>query len=293
MTIAGVSEGTIRFTVFLVLLIAFAAFEWWRPRRSLTIGRGRRWPTNLGIAGISTLLMRGLGSLAVPIAAVATAVACERAGIGLFNLLALPVWLEVIAAMIVLDLAIWFQHWASHHVPVLWRLHAMHHADRDFDVTTAVRFHPVEIALSMVYKMLLVVLLGPAALAVVLFEMVLNGCSLFNHANIALPGPVDRVLRWLLVTPDMHRIHHSVIRREHDTNFGFNLSWWDRLFGTYTESPEAGQLGMTIGLAEHQDAAPARLGWSLASPFRRTNRETTRPAPDQSNLPNQNNLNGK
>jgi sterol desaturase/sphingolipid hydroxylase (fatty acid hydroxylase superfamily) len=269
MLVAGMNEAVLRFGVFAGLLVALALAEALWPRRIRLIARARRWSTNLGIATISALLMRSLSALVVPIAAVATAVAAERAGIGLLNAVALPGWLELVLTLVLLDFAIWVQHWASHHVPLLWRLHAMHHSDRDFDVTTALRFHPVEIALSMLYKMLWVAALGPTAVAVVLFEVALNGFALFNHANLALPAWIDRPLRLLVVTPDMHRIHHSIDRREHDTNFGFNLSIWDRLFGTYTEAPAAGQLGMTVGLPAWQDAQPAELRWSLTLPFRR------------------------
>jgi sterol desaturase/sphingolipid hydroxylase (fatty acid hydroxylase superfamily) len=172
-------------------------------------------------------------------------------------------------AVLVLDLAIWGQHWASHKVPLFWRLHQVHHADRDIDVTTAVRFHPVEIALSMLWKIVVVVPLGAPPLAVFLFEVILNACAMFNHANIALPQWLDRILRLLVVTPDMHRVHHSVLRREHNTNYGFNLSVWDRLFRTYTAQPEGGHQGMTIGLPPYQSEAPTRFGWSLWLPFGR------------------------
>jgi sterol desaturase/sphingolipid hydroxylase (fatty acid hydroxylase superfamily) len=174
-----------------------------------------------------------------------------------------------VLALLILDLAIWFQHYVSHKVPVFWRLHQVHHADVDIDVSTAIRFHPVEIALSMLWKIALVFAFGPSAVAVVVFEVILNGCAMFNHANIALPAWLDRVLRIFIVTPDMHRVHHSVIRREHDSNFGFNLSIWDRLFGTYTPQPEKGHEAMTIGLSNYQSTNPTKLLWSLLLPFGR------------------------
>ncbi len=164
------------------------------------------------------------------------------------------------------------QHLVSHKVPIFWRLHKVHHADRDIDVTTAVRFHPVEIALSMVWKIAVVIPLGASPFAVFLFEVILNACAMFNHANIALPGWLDRIVRLFIVTPDMHRVHHSVLRREHDSNYGFNLSLWDRVFRTYTAQPEAGHQGMTLGLTPYQSEDPLRFGWSLALPFRRTRR---------------------
>jgi len=187
---------------------------------------------------------------------------------GVFNLMALPGWIEVIVVILIMDLAIWLQHLLSHKIPLLWRIHRVHHSDIEFDVTTAIRFHPVEIALSMGFKIGLVYLLGPAAWTVVVFEILLNGSAMFNHANIALPQKLDRVIRSVLVTPDMHRIHHSVHRSEHDSNYGFALSWWDHLFGTYTQDPQDGHRQMKIGL-QWQDFRPTRLIWSLALPFMR------------------------
>jgi sterol desaturase/sphingolipid hydroxylase (fatty acid hydroxylase superfamily) len=210
-----------------------------------------------------------MAMLAVPVAAVAAAEWARIAGWGAFNLLGWPLWLEILIAIVVLDLAIYGQHVLFHKVPVLWRLHQVHHADVDFDVSTALRFHPVEIALSMLIKIAVVLALGAPAIAVVLFEIILNGCAMFNHANVKLPGWLDAILRRILVTPDMHRVHHSVIRRETDSNFGFNLSIWDRIFGTYRAQPEAGHAGMTIGLSEYQSEDPTRFSWSLLLPFRR------------------------
>lgn len=194
------------------------------------------------------------------------AVDAQNNGWGLFNATEWPAALEVFIAIFVLDLVIWAQHLITHKVPILWRLHRVHHADVDIDVTTAIRFHPVEIAISMLLKIGVVYLLGPSALAVILFEIILNGTAMFNHANIKLPLWLDRIVRMVLVTPDMHRVHHSVHREEHDSNYGFALSIWDRMFGTYIAQPKAGHDEMMIGL-EWQDDRPARLGWSLALPF--------------------------
>jgi sterol desaturase/sphingolipid hydroxylase (fatty acid hydroxylase superfamily) len=265
----GQSDGLIRLAIFIGVFVLMALIELAWPKRHLIASKRKRWLTNLGISVVGTVLLRLMAMLAVPLAAIAVAFYAEKNGIGLLNQMAWPEWAKVAIALLVLDLAIWIQHWASHKVPLLWRLHQVHHTDRDIDVTTAVRFHPVEIGLSMVWKIAVVVLLGASPLAVFLFEVILNACAMFNHANIALPLWFDRVLRLFIVTPDMHRVHHSVLLREHDTNFGFNLSLWDRLFRTYTAQPEKGHQGMRIGLAPYQSEKPARLGWSLWLPFGR------------------------
>ena len=263
----GQSDGLIRLAVFAAVFAVMAAIELLRPKRRLSVSKARRWLTNLGIAGVDTLVLRIMAALAVPIAAVAAAFYAKEHQLGLLNNVDWPYWLKVAIALLVLDLAIWFQHLVSHKVPIFWRLHQVHHADRDIDVTTAVRFHPVEIGLSMLWKIAVVIPLGAPPLAVFLFEVILNACAMFNHANIALPLWLDRVVRLFIVTPDMHRVHHSVLRREHDTNFGFNLSIWDRLFRTYTPQPEGGHQGMKIGLPPYQSEAPTRFGWSLWLPF--------------------------
>jgi sterol desaturase/sphingolipid hydroxylase (fatty acid hydroxylase superfamily) len=265
----GQSDGLIRLAIFASVFLAMALIELLWPKRRLVASKRKRWLTNLGISVAGTLLLRLMAMLAVPLAAIAAAYYAAQNGIGLLNQVDWPEWLKVLTALLVLDLAIWVQHWASHKVPVLWRLHQVHHADRDIDVTTAVRFHPVEIGLSMLWKIAVVVPLGASPLSGFLFEVILNGCAMFNHANIALPLWLDRILRLFVVTPDMHRVHHSVLRREHDTNFGFNLSLWDRLFRTYTPQPEGGHQGMKIGLTPYQNDAPTRFGWSLWLPFRR------------------------
>jgi sterol desaturase/sphingolipid hydroxylase (fatty acid hydroxylase superfamily) len=266
--IGGVSEPLFRLASFAAIFVAMAVLELASPKRAPNWPRGRRWLTNLAVVGVGILVLRVFAFLAVPLVAVGAAMIAELNGWGLFNQLAWPSVLEIGFALVVLDFAIWLQHLAFHKVPILWRVHQMHHADVDFDVTTALRFHPIETGLSMLYKVVWVLALGASPVAVLLFEVILNGCAMFNHANVDLPPWLDRILRQVLVTPDMHRVHHSIERREHDTNFGFNLSFWDRLFGTYTPEPAKGHLGMTIGLKPYQSDAPTRLGWSLALPFR-------------------------
>ncbi|PWE32730.1 fatty acid hydroxylase [Maritimibacter sp. 55A14] len=256
-----------RLAAFLGLFAVFAMAEAWLPRRGRRQPRLRRWATNWAIVLLDTLTLRAM-AIGMPLLAIGAAYDAAAQGWGLFNALGWPVWLEVALSVALLDLAIWAQHLVTHKVPILWRLHRVHHADRDFDVTTAFRFHPVEIMLSMLIKIAMVYALGPSALAVLLFEIILNGTAMFNHANLNLPPRLDRLLRLLLVTPDMHRVHHSDRREEHDRNYGFALSVWDRIFGTYRAQPAAGHSDMTIGL-EWQDDRPSRLGWSLMLPFRR------------------------
>ncbi|MCG8692059.1 MAG: sterol desaturase family protein [Minwuiales bacterium] len=258
-------EPVIRGAVFAVVLAAVAATEMVAPRRALRAPKALRWFNNLTLTAFNTLLLR----LLFPILAVGMAALTMERGWGLFNLVALPPWLEVVAAAMALDLAIYLQHVLFHKVPVLWRLHRMHHVDLDIDVTTGARFHPVEIVLSMLLKFAVVVALGAPPLAVLIFELLLNGVAMFNHGNIALPLVVDRWLRLVVVTPDMHRVHHSAIRRETDSNYGFNLPWWDRLFGTYRDQPERGHQGMTIGVEAYQQPLRQSLWWMLALPFRR------------------------
>lgn len=267
-TVAQMGETTLRFVVFAGVFLIMAVLELVIPKRKLTAQKSQRWLTNLTIVGIDSLVVRLMALLAVPLAAVAAALWAETANVGLFNRLEWPLWIEVALAVVILDFAIWLQHLLAHKIPVLWRLHQMHHADVDIDVTTAIRFHPIEIALSMLWKIVWVVPLGASALAVLAFEVILNGCAMFNHANVALPAWLDRILRTLIVTPDMHRVHHSIEHREHDSNYGFNLSIWDRAFGTYTPQPAAGHAGMTIGLRPFQSTRPTEVVWSLALPFR-------------------------
>ncbi len=259
------NEATIRLTVFLGLFILFAALEAYAPRKSRAQPRPQRWITNWLLVVTGSLTVNLMAKI-LPFIAVGAAIDATNKGWGLFNVIAAPLWLELLLAILILDLAIWFQHLITHKIPLLWRFHRVHHADRDIDVTTALRFHPVEIGFSMLLKIGLVYLLGPSALAVILFEIILNGTAMFNHANIKLPGRSDDIIRKILVTPDMHRIHHSVHREEHDSNYGFSISFWDRLFGTYNDSPKDGHADMVIGL-QWQDERPAKVAWALALPF--------------------------
>ena len=264
MTFLDQYESAIRIGVFAGVLIAMAALEAAFPRKDRALPRAHRWLTNGGFVVVDTLALR----IVLPVLAVGMAEIAARKGWGLFNMVALPYWVEIALAFVILDLLIYAQHVASHKIPVLWRFHKVHHADRDIDATTGVRFHPVEIVFSMGYKLACVVVLGPAALAVFLFEVVLNAAALFNHANVRLPVGVDRALRRVIVTPDMHRVHHSVHRQETDSNYGFFLSVWDRAFRTYIAQPREGHDAMTIGLGEYQDEKPAHFVWSLWLPFR-------------------------
>lgn len=263
-------ESLIRLSVFLAVFAIVAAVEVMAPRRPLTVTRARRWLINISVIMVNGLVVR----LTFPVLATAVAAMAAQRGWGLFNLASLPFWVEVMAAVIALDLVIYAQHVVFHYVPVLWRFHQMHHVDLDIDVTTGARFHPIEIVLSMLIKFAAVIILGAPAVAVVIFEVLLNGSAMFNHGNFRLPAGIDGALRRVMVTPDMHRVHHSTIPREFNSNFGFALSWWDRLFATYRAQPKAGHLGMTIGQPGFRD--PGRLGLIaiLALPFRR------RPAPD-------------
>ena len=258
-------DSALRLGIFFAIFVTMALLERYAPMRRLVEHRPRRWATNWGISVIDSVAVK----LIFGAAAVGAAIDASARGVGLFNALDWPLWLEAVVVFLILDFAIWLQHLLSHKIPVLWRLHRVHHSDRDMDVTTAIRFHPVEIALSMALKIGLVYALGAPVLAVLVFEVVLNGAAMFNHGNLRLPRRLDAVLRKLIVTPDMHRVHHSAVRAEHDSNYGFNLSVWDRIFGTYTDQPAAGHQGMTVGLAGHQDARPTRLLWALAFPFRR------------------------
>ena len=262
------SEAWIRIGIFLGILAAMMGWELLAPRRGEFPARRRRWPGNLGIVVLDALALR----LVFPGAAVGMAVLAGQQGWGIFNQLAVPVWLAGGLSFLVLDAVIYAQHVVFHKVPVLWRLHRMHHSDMHFDVTTGLRFHPLEILISMALKWAVVAALGAPAVAVLIFEVVLNGTSMFNHGNVKLPVALDRRLRWLVVTPDMHRVHHSWVRRETDSNFGFNLPWWDRLFGTYRAQPEAGQDGMTIGLDQFRASRESRLPSLLTQPFRNDKR---------------------
>ncbi len=257
-------EGKLRLGLFALVFGLMMAWENRAPKRALTISRWQRWRHNLALTALNTLMLR----LLFPAAAVGLALSTDEAGFGLFNRLGLPYWLELPLAVLLLDLAIYWQHRLMHRVPLLWRLHRVHHADLDIDLTTGARFHPLEMLLSMLYKWAVILLLGPTALAVLVFEILLNGMAVFNHANVALPPAIEPWLRRLLVTPDMHRVHHSIRRGETDSNYGFNLSCWDRWFGSYTDQPADGHGAMTIGLSAFRDAGQVdRLPGMLALPF--------------------------
>ena len=258
------NEPAVRLGIFLAVLILVAAWEAFSPRRVRMFSRWRRWPSNFGLVALNTVVVK----LLFPVAAVGMAVYAREHGWGLFNAIEVPGALAVIATVVALDLIIYLQHVMVHAVPALWRLHRMHHADLDFDVTTGARFHPIEIVLSMVIKLAAVVVLGAPPVAVVIFEVVLNATAMFNHGNLRLPAGVDRVLRLIVVTPDMHRVHHSVDPAETNSNFGFNLPWWDRLLGTYRAQPAAGHEGMTIGIEQFREAGDLRLDRMLVQPFR-------------------------
>lgn len=258
------SEPAIRLLFFFGVLLAMALWETLAPRRRRRFPRLRRWPSNFGLVVFNTLALR----LIVPTAAVGAAIVSAQRGWGLFNHLDLPGWIEIAAAVVILDLVIYGQHVMFHHMPMLWRLHRMHHADLDIDVTTGARFHTIEILASMGIKLVVVAALGAPAMGVLIFEVVLNATAMFNHANVRLPESLDRVLRLVLVTPDMHRVHHSILRRETDSNFGFNLPWWDRLFGTYRDQPEAGHIAMTIGIDQFRSPRELLLDRMLTQPFR-------------------------
>ena len=257
------NEFTIRIGFFFGVLVLIALWEILAPRRELTTSKTVRWFSNLGIVFIDSALVR----LVFPIMAVGMANLGQQRGWGLLNNFDVPYWLAIVVGVVVLDLAIYLQHLMFHAIPVLWRLHLMHHADLDFDVTTGLRFHPIEILLSMGIKVTVVVAFGPPALAVLIFEVLLNATAMFNHGNIRISLGIDRWLRFLVVTPDMHRVHHSVLPSEGNNNFGFNLPWWDRLLGTYRNQPAAGHEGMTIGLSQFRDAKRLTLPWMLALPF--------------------------
>ncbi|MEH6757892.1 MAG: sterol desaturase family protein [Parasphingorhabdus sp.] len=260
-------ETIARLSVFAGIFLLMAVLEIATPRKKPVLAKGARWFTNISLIIIDTLTLR----LAMPILAVAMAGYAAERGWGLLNWVDLPIWIEAIIAFLLLDMLIYAQHIAFHKIPLLWRFHKVHHADRDLDVTSGARFHPVESLLSMAYKLICIILIGPTAFAVFLFEVILNAASMFNHANVRLPLGFDRLLRLFIVTPDMHRVHHSVIKRETNSNYSFFLTLWDRVFGTYIAQPEKGHDGMVIGLSEYQDSKPAHLIWSLLLPFSRKN----------------------
>lgn len=257
------NEWLIRLFPFLTVLVLMAFWELLSPRRPLKTSKAMRWYSNLGLVLIDTLALRIL----LPIQAVGMALFAQSRGWGLLHIVSLPNWVEIAIAVFALDFVIYLQHAMFHFIPLFWRLHRVHHTDLDFDVTTGVRFHPIEILLSMGIKMIAVILIGPFALSVILFEILLNATSMFNHGNVRLPISIDRILRLFVVTPEMHRVHHSVLIKEFNSNFGFNLPWWDRILGTYRAQPEAGHEGMTIGLAQFRNPNHITLFRLLTLPF--------------------------
>jgi sterol desaturase/sphingolipid hydroxylase (fatty acid hydroxylase superfamily) len=254
----------VRVGAYAAVFAVMALWEWWAPRRKLTAGRAPRWTGNLGILAVDIVAVR----LLVPTTVVGVALVAAEEGWGLFPLVGLPYWASVMAGVIALDLVIYTQHVVFHYVPWLWRLHRMHHADVDIDVTTGVRFHPLEILLSLGIKIVAVLALGVPAFAVLVFEVLLNATSMFNHSNVKLPRWLDRAARWIVVTPQMHHVHHSAERAETDSNYGFNLPWWDRLFGTYRAEPKAGEKNIVIGLPDFRDASESRITRLITQPFR-------------------------
>ncbi|HVQ76199.1 MAG TPA: sterol desaturase family protein [Candidatus Binatia bacterium] len=258
------AEPALRLSLFVLVLGIVALAEAAAPRRPRALLRRARWPANLAIVALSTVVVRVM----VPVTAVGMAVIAEERGWGLFHTgLPVPAWAAIALSVVLLDLAIYLQHVLFHAVPLLWRLHRMHHADLDVDATTGARFHPVEVLLSMVFKLGGIVALGAPPVGVLVFEVLLNAGSTFNHGNLRLPDPVDRALRWLVVTPDMHRVHHSIVPAETNSNFGFTLPWWDRLGGTYRDQPAAGHAQMTLGIEQFRDPRSRRLDRLLVQPL--------------------------
>lgn len=257
------TEPVVRLAFFFAILFIVGIWETLAPRRKRSLSRLTRWPSNLGMVALNTLMLR----IVFPTTAIGIALLGEQRGWGLLNAFAIPEWIAVVVAIVVLDLAIYLQHVLFHAVPAFWRLHRMHHADLDFDVTTGIRFHPIEIMLSMGIKLMVVAALGAPPLAVLIFEVLLNATSLFNHGNMRIPRSFDRILRWVVVTPDMHRVHHSWHPDETNSNFGFNLPWWDRLLGTYKDQPRDGHEGMTIGINLFREPMWERLDRMLIQPF--------------------------
>ena len=258
------NEVTIRLGFFFGIFAVMAAWEVLAPKRALTVSKAVRWANNLGLVFFNSLILR----LLFPAAAVGIAAFAGEQGWGLLNYYPVPATVAIVVSVIAMDFIIYLQHVMVHAVPALWRLHRVHHADLDYDVTTGARFHTFEIILSMLIKFATIIVLGPPVVAVVIFEVVLNATAMFNHSNVSLPKGLDRVLRWFVVTPDMHRVHHSVEDDEANSNFGFSLPWWDRLFGTYRDQPRGGHQGMTIGI--HTYRAMKQVSWlpgMLALPF--------------------------
>ncbi|MDB2610224.1 sterol desaturase family protein [Amylibacter sp.] len=261
------SDTILRLTFFLSILIILIMAEILLPKKKRIHNRKDRWITNGFITLINTASVN-IVHIAIPLIAIVAAVDVSNGKIGLFNIINFPIWIEIILTVIILDLIIWGQHFLSHKIPFVWRFHRMHHTDRDLDVTTAVRFHPFEIIFSMFIKITSIYILGASAIAVIIFEIMLNGMAMFNHANLRIPLRIENILRKFIVTPDLHRIHHSIYIDEHNKNFGFSLSIWDKIFKCYLDQPRDGHKDMKLGL-KWQNDKPTKLGWSLWIPFKK------------------------
>ncbi len=259
-------DTQLRLSIFIGVLVVMAALEAILPKRQRQQNRAQRWTTNLSLVFFNSIVLKLLG----PVSAVVAADYALTHNWGLIarSPVALPLFVEIIIAIVFLDFVIYIQHVASHRIPILWRLHQVHHADRDIDVTTGVRFHPLEVFLSMIYKCCVILALGPITIAVVIFEVLLNASAMFNHANVRLPKMLDRMLRAIIVTPDFHRVHHSVLEKETNSNYGFFLSTWDKLCNTYIPQPRDNHHDMTIGLTAYQSSGPGKLLWCLSIPFK-------------------------
>ncbi|MGH1469818.1 MAG: sterol desaturase family protein [Cellvibrionaceae bacterium] len=259
MAIITENELLIRLSFFFGIFFTMALWEIAKPCRELSISKSTRWISNLGLVVLNSLVLR----LVFPVAATGFAIFIADQGWGIFNNLSFPIVLEIILSLIILDCAIYWQHVIFHYSPFFWNFHKVHHADLDYDVTTGSRFHTIEIIFSMCIKFLAIAILGPSVVAVILFEVILNGMAMFNHSNISLPKKLDYILRFFVVTPDMHRVHHSVVPDELNSNFGFNLAWWDKIFKTYRKETRAGNTDMTIGLNEYRDKKIASTLWNM------------------------------
>ncbi|MBJ7265416.1 sterol desaturase family protein [Idiomarina abyssalis] len=265
------SETLWRLSVFIGVLLVMVLWEFLAPKRKPRYSRKQRWPANLAIVAVDTLLLRVIA----PVGLTGIALRASEQEWGLFHYLSstagneLPFWFVVLVSLVALDIVLYWQHRLFHRIPVLWRMHRVHHADPDFDVTTGLRFHPAEIVLSFFIKASAILVLGAPALAVIVFEIILNACSLFNHGNVALPTSLERAARKVLITQELHRIHHSVEKEETNSNYGFSVSWWDHLFGSFTSKPKAGSDQVDIGLKEYRDASITTKLWGLLKiPFR-------------------------
>ena len=261
------SDTILRLTFFLSILIILIVAEILLPKKKRIHNRKDRWITNGLITLINTASVN-IVHIAIPLIAIVAAIDVSNVKMGLFNIINFPIWIEIILTVIILDFIIWGQHLLSHKIPFVWRFHRMHHTDRDLDVTTAVRFHPFEIIFSMFIKITSIYILGASAIAVIIFEIMLNGMAMFNHANLRIPFRIENILRKFIVTPDLHRIHHSIYIDEHNKNFGFSLSIWDKIFKCYLDQPRDGHKDMKLGL-KWQNDKPTKLGWSLWIPFKK------------------------